>query len=134
MHRVNVLSHTIQTASAVQILVAASATPALGATAAPDWRVIVRKGAQIPSVLGTAERRLEVLSLHQGDLEPLPFQVDDVTPDGSYALPYGLRPVVDDRVRILNRRDDIVMMLSDFGQPRRPSRWVAVARTRSHCA
>jgi hypothetical protein len=83
----------------------------------------------MPSHLGTAERRLEVLSLHQGHLEPIPFQVDDVTPDGSYALPDGLRPVVDDRVRILARRDEIAMMLSDFGQPRRP---IAMGCRRTH--
>jgi hypothetical protein len=56
-----------------------------------------------------------VLAVHDGDLAPIPFQVDEVLPDGRYALPDGPEPLSSDSSGILDRDDEIAMMLSDLG-------------------
>jgi len=48
-------------------------------------------------------------------LTPIPFQVDEVLPDGRYALADGPEPLADDSPGILDRDDEIAMMLSDLG-------------------
>jgi hypothetical protein len=104
----------------ILISLAVLAAPAFCARAPSEWRVIVLKGAQMPQLLGVAENRLEVLALRQGRFEPIPFQVDEVLPDGSYALPYGPEPVIDDSPGILDRDDEIAMMFSDLSERAKP--------------
>jgi hypothetical protein len=72
---------------------ACAASPALAGPATSVWRTIVLKGAAMPQFLGSAESHLEVLALHDGHLTPIPFQVDEVLPDGRYALPDGPEPL-----------------------------------------
>ncbi len=69
----------------------------------------------MPQLLGVAEGHIEVLAVHQGQLAPIPFQVDEVLPDGRYALSEGPEPLADDSPRILDRDDEVAMMLSDCG-------------------
>lgn len=73
------------------------------------------KGAAMPQLVGGPESHLEVLALHDGRLAPIPFQVDEVLPDGRYALPDGPEPLSSDSPGILDRDDEIAMMLFDFG-------------------
>jgi hypothetical protein len=75
----------------------------------------VLKGAAMPQLVGGPESHLEVLALHDGRLDPIPFQVDEVLPDGRYALPDGPEALSDDSPGILDRDDEIAMMLSDLG-------------------
>ncbi len=97
------------------------ASPALADPATSVWRTIVLKGAAMPRLLGSAESHLEVLALHDGHLAPIPFQVDEVLPDGRYALPDGPEPLADDSPGILDRDDEIAMMLSDLGDRASPA-------------
>jgi hypothetical protein len=95
----------------------AALSPIPGPSEAPvEWRAIVLKGASMPELDGTEESRLEVLAIHGEHLGPIPFQVDEVLPDGQYALPDGPHPVTDDSPGILDRDDEVAMMLSDFGE------------------
>jgi hypothetical protein len=96
----------------------AAASPASGAsaTASSRWRAIVLKGASVPQLEGAKEDQLEVLAIHHGRLAPIPFQVDEMLPDGRYALPDGPEPLADDSPGILDRDDEVAMMLSDFGE------------------
>jgi hypothetical protein len=91
------------------------ASPALADSSAPNWRTIVLKGAAMPQLVGSLKSHLEVLAQHDGRLAPIPFQVDEVLPDGRYALPDGPEPLSSDSPGILDRDDEIAMMLSDFG-------------------
>lgn len=102
-------------AAAPFVLAIACATPALAASAAPGWRAIVLKGAAMPQLIGADENHLEVLAIHKGRAAPIPFQVDEVLPDGRYALPEGPEPLLDDSPGILDRDDEVAMMLSDLG-------------------
>lgn len=98
------------------VTLAVLAAPAFCLQPPSDWRVIVLKGAEMPQLLGASENHLEVLALHQGSLEPIPFQIDEVRLDGSYALPDGSQPVSDDSPGILDRDDEIAMMFSDLSE------------------
>jgi hypothetical protein len=97
-----------------------NASPALADPVAPAWRVIVLKGAAVPQLLGSPESHLEALALRGGHLAPIPFQVDEVLPDGRYALTDGPEPLSDDSPGILDRDDEIAMMLSDMGDRASP--------------
>ncbi|HKM99570.1 MAG TPA: hypothetical protein VJX23_03570 [Candidatus Binataceae bacterium] len=81
-----------------------------------DWQPLVLKGAQIPGLVGARIDRLEVLAFHDGRLEPIPFQADEIAIDGSYALPGGPQPTVDDSPGIIDNEDEIAMMISDLGE------------------
>jgi hypothetical protein len=91
------------------------ASSALADSSGPNWRTIVLKGAAMPQLIGGPESHLEVLALHDGRLDPIPFQVDEVLPDGRYALPDGPEALSDNSPGILDRDDEIAMMLSDLG-------------------
>jgi hypothetical protein len=96
------------------------ASPALADPVEPAWRAIVLKGGAIPQLLGSPESHLEALALRGGHLAPIPFQVDEVLPDGRYALTEGPEPLIDDSPGILDRDDEIAMMLSDLGDRASP--------------
>lgn len=99
---------------------ACAASPALASSASSVWQAIVLKGAQVPRLVGSVESRLEVLAIHDGHVAPIPFQVDEVLPDGRYALTDGPEPLADDSPGILDRDDEIAMMLSDLGDRAEP--------------
>jgi hypothetical protein len=91
------------------------ASPAQADPLKSNWRTIVIKGAAVPQLVGGPESHLEVLALHDERVAPIPFQVDEVLPDGRYALSDGPAPLADDSPGILDRNDEIAMMLSDLG-------------------
>jgi hypothetical protein len=91
------------------------ASPSLADSSGPNWRTIVLKGAAMPQLVGAPESHLEVLAQHDGRLAPIPFQVDEVLLDGRYALPDGPEPLSRDSPGILDRDDEVTMMLADLG-------------------
>lgn len=70
----------------------------------------------MPQLLQQPVDRLEVLSVQGGNLKAIPFQVDEVLPDGSFALPDGPASQANATPGILGRDDQVVMMLFDLGQ------------------
>jgi hypothetical protein len=80
------------------------------------WQPLILKGSRLGQLLGVREKRLEVLAMHGGLFVPIPFQVDERLPDGRYALPDGPEPLADDSPGILDRDDEVVMMLADMGE------------------
>ncbi|HZO83364.1 MAG TPA: hypothetical protein VFB33_16845 [Candidatus Binataceae bacterium] len=90
-------------------------------SASARWRAVVISGAAVAQFVGVDESHLEVLAVHDGRLEPIPFQVDERLADGEYALPDGPQPVADDSPGILDRDDEIAMMLSDLGDRAGPA-------------
>ena len=111
-----VLARAILVALALAMASTACVTsPSLADSSGPNWRTIVLKGAAMPQLVGAPESHLEVLALHDGRLAPIPFQVDEVLPDGRYALPDGPEPLSRDSPGILDRDDEVTMMLADLG-------------------
>jgi hypothetical protein len=97
------------------LIVVLHAGPASAASPPPSPLAVVIKGADVPQLIGAAESHLEVLAVHNRELVPIPFQVDEVLPDGRYALPEGPEPLAAGRPAVLDRNDEIAMMLSDCG-------------------
>jgi hypothetical protein len=116
-----VLARAILVAFALALAsTACDASPALADSPGSAWRTVVLKGAAMPQFVGSPESHLEVLALHDGRFAPIPFQVDEVLPDGRYTLPAGPEPLADDSPGILDRDDEIAMMLSDLGDRASP--------------
>jgi len=69
---------------------------------------VVITGGDLPGLLGRPVSSLRVLNLRG---EAIPFQVDEVAPDGEYALPMGEKPVRGDGA--LGGRDEIVFLFDD---------------------
>jgi hypothetical protein len=114
----------VMRAAVMLVLAAACAvrgvSPARADPVEPAWRAIVLKGAAMPQLLGSPESHLEALALRGGHLAPIPFQVDEVLPDGRYALTEGPAPLSDDSPGVLDRDDEVAMMLSDLGDRASP--------------
>ena len=70
----------------------------------------------MPSLSGIDIGHLEVLAIHSGKAEPIPFQVDEVSHEGSYALPEGPAGMPRNPRLTFSPDDEIAMMLSDFGE------------------
>lgn len=81
-----------------------------------SWQPLVLKGRQLGQLLGSKETSLEVLAIHNGKLVPIPFQVDEILPDGKFVLPNGPEPVAPDNPGILDRYDEVAMMICDLGK------------------
>lgn len=79
-----------------------------------SWQPLLVRGAQIPQLIGQRNSRFEVLVAHGATLEPIPFQIDEVATDGTYALPDGPEPTVDETPGVLDSADEIAMMVSDL--------------------
>lgn len=80
-----------------------------------SWQPLLVRGAQIPQLIGQRTSRFEVLAAHGAALEPIPFQIDEIANDGTYALPDGPEPTVDESPGVLDSGDEIAMMMSDLG-------------------
>ncbi|MHB8381889.1 MAG: hypothetical protein ACYDC3_06060 [Candidatus Binataceae bacterium] len=80
-----------------------------------SWQPLLIRGAQIPQLIGQRNNRFEVLAVRGVKLEPIPFQIDEVANDGTYALPDGPDPTLDETPGVLDSADEIAMMMPDLG-------------------
>ena len=81
-----------------------------------EWQPLILKGSQLSSLSGVDIGHLEVLAIHSGKAEPIPFQVDEVSHEGSYVLPEGPAGMPGDPRRTFSALDEIALMLSDLGE------------------
>jgi len=96
--------------TAILLLLAAGRAPA----SPRSWQPVLVRGAQIPQLIGQRTSRFEVLVAHGATLDPIPFQIDEVANDGTYALPDGPDPTLDETPGVLDSADEIAMMMSDL--------------------
>jgi len=95
---------------------AATFCAAPSAIASPRlWQPLLLKGIQLYPLLDTRVDRLEVLAVHGGKLEPIPFQVDAVLPNGMFVLPQGSQPATGHRVQTVGEGDELAIMMFDLG-------------------
>ena len=80
-----------------------------------SWQPVILRGAQTAALLGRPIEGLEVLARRAGALRPIPFQVDQRSPDGRFVLLDGPEPTTTGSRRDLEPDDEIAMMLSDLG-------------------
>ncbi|MBV8138686.1 MAG: hypothetical protein JO121_24125 [Deltaproteobacteria bacterium] len=81
-----------------------------------EWQPLILKGSQLPVLSGIDIGHLEVLAIHGGRAEPIPFQVDEVSHDGSYALPEGPAGMPGNPRPTLAPDDEIALIVSDLGE------------------
>ncbi len=85
-------------------------------TSQRSWQPLVLQASELGFLVGRQKSSLEVLARHYGRLEPIPFQVDRVLADGEFAFPESRSPGAGDHADNLGPRDEVVMMISDFGE------------------
>ena len=92
------------------------------ASASPrTWQPLIIKGAQVSQLCQRPINQFEVFAMRGASLEPIPFQIDQVNPDGSYALSEGPQPKASTHPGVLDARDEIVMMIADLGDRASPN-------------
>ncbi|MGO9062295.1 MAG: hypothetical protein ACLQU2_33775 [Candidatus Binataceae bacterium] len=84
------------------------------------WQPLLLKGIQLYPLLDTRVDRLEVLAVHGGILEPIPFQVDAVLPNGKFVLSQGSLPSTGHRVQTVGEGDELAIMMFDLGERATP--------------
>ena len=82
----------------------------------------------LSGLVGEKTERLSVLAERQGSLLAIPFQIDEMIPDGSeYILGQGPKPNLDKSDGVLSRQDEIALMVKDLGGRVDPEHWPAEA-------
>ncbi len=80
------------------------------------WQPLIIKGAAVSQLCSRPLDQFEVLAMHDGKLAPIPFQIDQINPDGQYVLPEGPAPIASSHPAVLGAKDEIVMMIADLGE------------------
>lgn len=91
-------------------------TPPIALASPREWQPLLLRGIQLPHLLNTPVSRIEVLAVHRGKLEPIPFQVDSVLVGGMFALPQGPVPTTGGLVQAVGPDDEMSMMMFDLGE------------------
>jgi hypothetical protein len=81
-----------------------------------EWQPLILKGSQLPSLSGVDIGHLEVFAIHGGKAGPIPFQVDELSHEGRYALPEGPAGTPGNLRPTFSPDDEIALMLSDLGE------------------
>jgi len=81
-----------------------------------QWEPLLLRGYQLPQLLNTPVSRIEVLAVHGGKLNPIPFQVDSVLVGGIFGLPQGPIPTTGGPIQGFGPNDEMSMMMFDLGE------------------
>lgn len=82
---------------------------------------IVLKGSQLTPLLAADPARLSLMACPNGAWAPVPFQVDQIKPDGTYAFTAGKNKAPDPDPS-LDNNDEVVLLARDLGD-RCPGPW-----------
>ena len=85
------------------------------------WQPLIIKCTMATQLCGRPLNQFEVLAMRDGKLTPIPFQIDQLNPNGKYVLPEGPAPVTSSHPGILAAQDEIVMMIADLGDRANPN-------------
>ena len=97
------------------------ATPSVSLASSRTWQPLIVKGAVVSQLCGRPLEQFEVLAIRDGKLTPIPFQIDQINPDGQYTLPEGPAPIAASHPGTLDAKDEIVMMIADLGERAPPN-------------
>jgi hypothetical protein len=104
------------------ILILVFAIPTMCFASPRTWQPLIIKGSQLPQLIERPLNQFEVLAIREGKVAPIPFQIDQVNPDGNYALPEGPAPSKPAHPDVLDANDEIVMMIADLGERAKSAR------------
>ena len=99
-------------------ILALLAIPSASVASPRTWQPLIIKGSQVAQLCKRPLNQFEVFAMRDGKLTPIPFQIDQINPDGNYVLPEGPEPIApsDPGVGVLDANDEIVMMIADLGE------------------
>lgn len=89
--------------------------PVLAQDAVVDATVLELRGSQLSDVLGADVDEIAVVACHDRACRPIPFQVDERTPDEEWALPLGPNPVLDNPPEQFDANDLLLWLARDAG-------------------
>lgn len=92
---------------------------------------VIIEGKHFPELMGKNIEKLRLFAFFAGEFKPIPFQIDEKLPDGSYALPNlapgmseGKEVSTNDEDRgLFDDNDDLVFMIKDIGDRAARSVW-----------
>jgi hypothetical protein len=96
------------------------AAPTVSFASPRTWQPLIIKGSEAPQLLKRPINQFEVLAMREGKLAPIPFQIDQINPDGGYVLPDGPAPIASTHPGVLDAKDEIVLMIADLGERAKP--------------
>lgn len=99
--------------TAAVLILAGSSPPTCAA--ARLWQPLVVKAQKFPTLLGMPIARFEVMALDGSKLAPIPFQIDQVDADGTFALPDGPEATAPADPGVFTSGDELALMISDLG-------------------
>ena len=77
--------------------------------------VVVILGEELGAVLDVRREQMGLFAWRGGSLEPIPFQIDERTPDGDFAYPLGDERRTDTDDGLLDANDELVFRAGDVG-------------------
>ncbi len=84
---------------------------------------VIIAGAKLESLLGENNENIRVYSFTDGNMRPVPFQIDERGPDGDLVFPFGPQKSEDVDKGLFDKNDELVVMISDFGARAAPDYW-----------
>ncbi len=94
---------------------AAAATPALALDAVQELRIVTVKGEKLTQLTGKPFDGYTVMASSNGQLQPIPFQFDEMNERGFPYVPGGSIPV-DGQENVFEAQDMLVFMFKDAGE------------------
>ncbi len=82
---------------------------------ARGWEVVTVEGREFPSAFRVAVTRLTLWGMTDGELQPIPFQIDERDESGQLALPNGPQPSRDETPGVFDDNDLLVLAARDLG-------------------
>jgi hypothetical protein len=101
-------------------ILASLAIPSMVLASPRTWQPLIIKGIQVPQLCNRPLNQFLVFAIRHGKVAPIPFQIDQINPDGSYVLSEGPAPIASTHPGVLDAKDEIVMMIADLGERAKP--------------
>jgi hypothetical protein len=113
-------AHATTLTHIISAIVVFLAIPSASVASPRTWQPLIVKGSQLPQLCKRPLNQFEVFAMRDGRLVAIPFQIDQINPDGNYVLPEGPEPTAPSHPDVLDAKDEIVMMIADLGERAKP--------------
>ncbi|UCD84541.1 MAG: hypothetical protein JSU92_14940 [Deltaproteobacteria bacterium] len=84
---------------------------------------VIVTGNKLMKFLGKHKDKLRLYARKDGDLIPIPYQIDELTPEDEYAFTNGEEAVEDTDKGLIDDNDELVFMARDTGERVSPESW-----------
>ncbi len=84
---------------------------------------VIVTGNKLKKFLGKPKDKLRLYTRKKGNFIPIPYQIDELTPEGEYAFTNGKEAVEDADKGLIDDNDELVFMARDTGDRISPEGW-----------